>query len=71
MKLKPEETRLFVIAMRQRHSENQTETLAYYYILDGEIYQAPSLGELLLKRVENLEKALSKTYSTVRECKVS
>ena len=38
VRLKGEETLLFIIAMRFRHSEKQTEALAYFYILGGEVF---------------------------------
>lgn len=43
--------RLFIIHKRQRHSRKDVEILASYYILDGTIYQAPSLLALLKCRV--------------------
>lgn len=42
---------LFIIHKRLRHSEADVDVLASYYILDGTIYQAPSLLSLLKCRV--------------------
>lgn len=43
---------LFILRKMYRHSGGGTiTTLAFYYILDGSIYQAPSLQAALLARM--------------------
>lgn len=43
--------RLFIIHKRHRHSPHDFDVLASYYVLDGTIYQAPTLLSLLRCRV--------------------
>ncbi|KAI8920550.1 MED6 mediator sub complex component-domain-containing protein [Entophlyctis helioformis] len=42
---------LYVIRKQTRHSPTKTELIAVYYIIEGTIYQAPSLYQLLSNRV--------------------
>lgn len=49
---------LFVIHKRQRASPTETTVVGAYYILNGNVYQAPSLFEVLNERVVRLRSSL-------------
>lgn len=42
---------LFILRKLYRHAHGALTTLAFYYILDGSVYQAPSLQAALLARM--------------------
>lgn len=42
---------LFILRKMYRHALGAITTLAFYYILDGSVYQAPSLQAALLARM--------------------
>lgn len=44
---------LFIIVKQQRHSENQVDIIAKYYILDKIIYECPSLKSLFTSRLNS------------------
>ena len=46
-----QEPHLFVIKKQQRSGPKATSPLQYYYILDGNVYQAPSLHAALSSRL--------------------
>lgn len=42
---------LFILRKLYRHGSGAITTLAFYYVLDGSVYQAPSLQAALLARM--------------------
>jgi len=61
---------LFVICKQRRHSPTNVSPLAYYYVLNGVVYQAPDLYTVCQSRmvaaVEPLKKALGQTLEFLR-----
>lgn len=57
--LRHEAPRLFIIAKQHRYTPDLSEAVAHYYILDGTIFQAPSLLHILQARL------LASLYFTV------
>lgn len=45
---------LFIIRKQRRSSANQVKPMAFYYVLDGTIYQAPNLYAILSSRLVRL-----------------
>ncbi|GJN94781.1 hypothetical protein Rhopal_007873-T1 [Rhodotorula paludigena] len=60
---------LFVIHKRQRASPTETTVVGAYYILNGNVYQAPSLFEVLNERVLTSLHALSTSLSALTALK--
>ena len=46
-----QEPHLFIICKQRRNSASSVSSLRYYYILDGNVYQAPSLHVALASRL--------------------
>ena len=57
---------LYVIRMARRHGAKVT-VLRWYYVLDGVVYEAPSLQAALSARVQRLGWHLSKAFEGLRE----
>ena len=57
---------LYVIRMARRHGAKVT-VLRWYYVLDGVVFEAPSLQAALSARVQRLGWHLSKAFEGLRE----
>lgn len=61
---------LFIIRKHRRTSINNTIPLCYYYVLDGNVYQAPDLHTLVQSRLvgalEPLRQAMAETIKCLR-----
>mmetsp|Transcript_37631 Transcript_37631/g.106315 ORF Transcript_37631/g.106315 Transcript_37631/m.106315 type:complete len:247 (-) Transcript_37631:264-1004(-) len=62
-----QEPHLFVICKQERSASREASPQAYYYILDGAIYQAPTLHQILSSRMDrckwNMRAAFAKLKS--------
>ncbi len=61
---KPDE-RLFVIQKGFRKNSNLIIPLTYYYILEGNIYECPSLSAIFLTRFNIICESFSEVFSTI------
>jgi len=59
--------RLFVVIRQDRQSSRYAELQAIYYILEGTIYQAPSVLSLLNSRLSKLAYNLDKALDTLQD----
>ncbi|KAF8571867.1 hypothetical protein P879_02281 [Paragonimus westermani] len=59
---------LFVIRKQQRLSSTQVTPLAYYYIINGTVLQAPDLATLLSSRLLTTVSGLNKVLQTLVPC---
>lgn len=62
----PSGNNAIVIKRRIRRSEQVSQTQAVYYILDGTIYQCPTVHELLTSRLNKCAHHLEKTFDELR-----
>ncbi|GAA5909580.1 hypothetical protein JCM8208_007188 [Rhodotorula glutinis] len=60
---------LFIIVKRQRSSPDDATVLGAFYILNGNVYQAPSLFEVVNERVLTSIHALSTSFSALTALK--
>ncbi|TNY19008.1 mediator of RNA polymerase II transcription subunit 6 [Rhodotorula diobovata] len=60
---------LFIVLKRQRTSPDNATVLGAFYILNGNVYQAPSLFEVLNERVLTSIHALSTSFSALAALK--
>ncbi|GAA6057199.1 hypothetical protein JCM3770_004374 [Rhodotorula araucariae] len=60
---------LFIIHKRQRTSPDDTVVVAAYYILNGNVYQAPSVFEVVNERVLTSLHALSTSFAALAALK--
>lgn len=61
------EGRLFLVA-KTRVDVNQQENLALYYVLDGIVYQAPVLHDVIDSRIQNSMNELEKVLVEMQAC---
>ena len=65
------DTTVFVITKRRREiSPPSLTTLAAYYIIDGEVFQAPSANLVLANRLDMMMHYLRKSFASVRDSAV-
>ncbi|KAI8895544.1 MED6 mediator sub complex component-domain-containing protein [Globomyces pollinis-pini] len=57
----------FIIRKHQRYSPQKTELVAIYYIVEGTIYQSPSLSTLLTNRVLTSTFFLTKAFEVGKD----
>lgn len=63
-----ESGRLFRVKKQRRSSPSSVHVLAVYYILDGTVYQSPSLLHLLMTKYNRITSCLAKALSVTTEC---
>ena len=62
------EPRLFVIKKLQRTSPTKDMALAVYYVLDGWVYQAPSVHAVLSSRAAKCSYHMRNAFSKLSQC---
>ena len=62
-----QEPHLFVICKQKRSQANEPAPQAYYYILDGNIYQAPTLHQVLTARMERCKWSMRQAFVTMKQ----
>ena len=64
-------TTVFVITKRMRETNPPSlKTLATYYIIDGEVFQAPAANIVLANRLDQMMHYLRKSFAAVRDSSV-
>uniref|UniRef100_A0A5K3EZL1 Mediator of RNA polymerase II transcription subunit 6 n=1 Tax=Mesocestoides corti TaxID=53468 RepID=A0A5K3EZL1_MESCO len=60
-----QEPMLFVIRKQERLSPSEVVPLAYYYVINGIVRQAPDLSTLINSRLHTITAGLNKTFQTL------